>query len=98
MAPSRSAMLLMVASTTPLPAGPPSTDGDLRGDIHRRLEREFRKWENILNLNSVLIAARGGARRIRARRRRNPPRTRSSGPSAGPVSYTHLTLPTNREV
>jgi hypothetical protein len=27
MAPSRSAMLLMVASTTPLPAGPPSTTG-----------------------------------------------------------------------
>ena len=42
---SRSGAVLMVASKTPLPAGPPSTDGDLRGNIPRRLERRSRRWE-----------------------------------------------------
>jgi hypothetical protein len=41
----RSGATLMVASRTPLPAGPLSTDGDLRGNIPRRHERESRKGE-----------------------------------------------------
>src|SRR4030065_1426564 len=33
------------SSGSPHCVGPLSTDGDLRGDIHRCLERESRKWE-----------------------------------------------------
>ena len=55
MAPSRSAILLMVASTTPLPAGPPSTDGDLRGNTHRRRERVAPKSEKNLILRGLSL-------------------------------------------
>ena len=35
----------MVAPLTPLPAGPLSADGDLRGNTHRRRERVARNGE-----------------------------------------------------
>jgi len=43
--PSLSGASLMVAAKTPLPAGPLSTDGDLRGEFPHCFERVSRKRE-----------------------------------------------------